>query len=133
MYVGEIKGGLKPAMRIIIMGIVHSAPKSLTVSLVTNSMDSERDIGLQLAVNFQDRSVRRNTKELGKWGTEEKNIPYFPFRAGDNFKMEILCEKERFRILVDGHQLCDFPHRIQVIQSLTTLTITGDVTLTKVA
>ncbi|XP_078419360.1 galectin-related protein [Cetorhinus maximus] len=132
-FVGEIKSGLKPSMKMSVTGIVHSHPSSFVLSLISNPSEPETDVGLEVTVNFQDRSVVRNAKVSGKWGKEEKNIPYFPFTPMQHFKMEILCEHQQFRVQVDGQRLFDFTHRIQQLQKLTALKITGDVRLTKVA
>ncbi|XP_030070734.1 galectin-related protein [Microcaecilia unicolor] len=134
-YLGEIKGGMKPAMRLTIMGVVNSSPRSFAVSLLCGPPDSVKDgsdIGLQLTVNFIDKSVTRNAQISGEWGTEEKNILYFPFTAGDNFKMEILCEHQHIRVFLDGQQLCNFAHRVRQLQTVRALEITGDIKLTKV-
>ncbi|KYO21710.1 galectin-related protein A isoform X1 [Alligator mississippiensis] len=132
-YVGEIKGGLKPAMKITIIGAISSRPKSFSVTLLSDPMDISKDVGLLFAVNFSDKSITRNARTAGKWGREEKNIPYFPFTAGDTFKMELLCEHQQMRVLIDGRQFCDFTHRIQTLSMITSLHISGDVILTKVA
>uniref|UniRef100_UPI00398F5541 galectin-related protein A isoform X2 n=1 Tax=Pristiophorus japonicus TaxID=55135 RepID=UPI00398F5541 len=132
-FVGEIKNGLKPSMKMSIMGMVHSKPNSFVISLINNPSEPETDIGLEVTVSFQDRSVIRNAKVSGKWGKEEKNIPYFPFTPMQHFKMEILCEHQQFRVQVDGQQLFDFTYRVQQLQKLTALKIIGDVRLTKVA
>ncbi|XP_069806513.1 galectin-related protein-like isoform X3 [Dendropsophus ebraccatus] len=131
-YVGDIKGGMKPAMRITIMGIVEIRPKSFTVSLLCSPKDAEEDVAFLLTVNFQERSITRNAKFAGIWGTEEKKIPYFPFTPGDNFKMEILCEHQQMKVLLDGQRLCDFTHRVPQLKVVTGLRVTGDIKLTKV-
>ncbi|XP_028677767.1 galectin-related protein A-like [Erpetoichthys calabaricus] len=133
LYVGVIKGGLKPAMRLIVMGIVDPQPRSISMNLTCNSNEEEKDVGLQVLVNFLDRTVIRNSKVSGTWGKEEKSIPYFPFAGGEPFKMEIFCEHQQFRILVDGQPLCGFTHRIKELQSINVLQISGDMRLTKVA
>ncbi|XP_006632781.3 galectin-related protein B [Lepisosteus oculatus] len=133
VYVGEIKGGLKPSMRLIVMGIVNQQPKSIAVALACHPQDPDTDVGLQVTVCFHDRAILRNAKVSGEWGVMEKNIPYFPFAAGEAFKMEILCEHQRFRILVDGQPLCGFSYRVQPLASLTALHVSGDMQLTKVA
>ncbi|KAK1158921.1 galectin-related protein A-like [Acipenser oxyrinchus oxyrinchus] len=133
LYVGEIQGGLKPSMKLSVMGRVNQQPKSIAVNLACSSKDPETDVGLQLSVSFQDRSVVRNARVCGEWGAVEKNIPYFPFSAGETFKMEILCEHQQFRVMVDGQPLCGFAHRIQKLASLTALKVWGDMQLTKVA
>ncbi|POI30451.1 hypothetical protein CIB84_005799 [Bambusicola thoracicus] len=132
-YVGEIKGGLRPAMRITVIGMVPSNPKSFSVTLLCDPVDANRDIGMMFTVNFSEKSITRNARIDGKWGMEEKNIPYFPFIAGDTFKMELLCEHQQIKVLLDGRQLCDFTHRIQPLNLVKALQITGDVKLTKVA
>ncbi|MGH0132476.1 UNVERIFIED_CONTAM: hypothetical protein FKN15_049162 [Acipenser sinensis] len=87
LYVGEIQGGLKPSMKLTVMGRVNQQPKSIAVNLACSSKDPETDVGLQLSVSFQDRSVARNARVCGEWGAAEKNIPYFPFSAGETFKI----------------------------------------------
>ncbi|XP_010145755.1 PREDICTED: galectin-related protein A-like [Eurypyga helias] len=132
-YVGEIKGGLRPAMKLTVMGMVHSNPKSFSVTLLCDPVDANKDVGLLFSVNFSDKSIIRNARVAGKWGREEKTIPYFPFTAGDTFKMELLCEHQQIRVLLDGRQLCDFTHRIQPLNLVKALQISGDIKLTKVA
>ncbi|KAI4905036.1 hypothetical protein NFI96_020188 [Prochilodus magdalenae] len=137
-YVGEIKGGLRPAMRLVVMGIVHKQPKSLVVSLSCPSQgegeeEEEGDIGLQLTVSFPEKAVRRNSRMAGKWGTCESALSFFPFAAGEAFKMEIVCEHQQFRVMVDGQPLCGFTHRVTRLASLTSLRVVGDLQLTKVA
>ncbi|XP_051647437.1 galectin-related protein A-like isoform X2 [Manacus candei] len=132
-YVGEIKGGLRPAMKLTVIGIVHSNPKSFSVTLLCDPVDANKDVGLLFTVNFSEKSITRNARIGGKWGKEEKTIPYFPFTAGDTFKMELLCEHQQIRVLLDGRQLCDFTHRIQPLNLVKVLQISGDIKLTKVA
>lgn len=48
-------------------------------------------------------------------------------------QMEIVCEHQQFRILVDGQPLCGFAHRFTQLASLTALRVSGDLQLTKVA
>uniref|UniRef100_A0A8C3JND8 Galectin n=1 Tax=Calidris pygmaea TaxID=425635 RepID=A0A8C3JND8_9CHAR len=106
---------------------------SFSVTLLCDPVDASKDVGLLFTVNFSDKSITRNARIAGKWGREEKTIPYFPFTAGDTFKMELLCEHQQIRVLLDGRQLCDFTHRIQPLNLVKALQITGDIKLTKVA
>lgn len=48
-------------------------------------------------------------------------------------QMELLCEHQQIRVLLDGRQLCDFTHRIQPLSLVKALRISGDIKLTKVA
>ncbi|XP_003976269.1 galectin-related protein B [Takifugu rubripes] len=134
-YIGEIKGGMRPSMKLIVMGIINKKPKSIEVTLSSAppEEDSEGDVGLQLQVNFVDKAVQRNARLAGKWGKAENTLSFFPFAPGESFKMEIVCEHQQFRILVDGQPLCGFSHRLSRLASLTALRVFGDLQLTKVA
>ncbi|XP_067277528.1 galectin-related protein A-like [Pseudorasbora parva] len=137
-YVGEIKGGLRPTMRLIVMGIVHKQPKSMVVLVSCQPKgegdeEIEGDVGLELKVNFSEKAVVRNARLSGQWGATETALSFFPFAPGEPFKMEIVCEHQQFRILVDGQPLCGFAHRLTQLASLTALRVHGDLQLTKVA
>ncbi|XP_057714936.1 galectin-related protein A-like [Corythoichthys intestinalis] len=145
-YIGEIKGGLRPSMKLVVMGIVDKKPKSIEVVVSSaplqkeadeddeqDKAQSEGDVGLQLKVSFLDKAVQRNARLAGKWGPAENTLSFFPFAPGEPFKLEIVCEHQQFRILVDGQPLCGFAHRLPQLASLTALRVFGDVRLTKVA
>ncbi|XP_012678458.1 galectin-related protein A-like [Clupea harengus] len=133
-YVGEIKGGLRPTMRLTVMGIVHKHAKRMVLAVACQSEeDREGDVGLQVTVSFGEKAVLRNARLEGKWGPSENALSYFPFTAGEPFKMEIMCEHQQFRILVDGQPLCGFAHRLKHLASLNALRIMGDLEITKVA
>lgn len=60
---------------------------SFSVTLLCDPVDANKDVGLLFTVNFSEKSITRNARIAGKWGREEKTIPYFPFTAGDTFKV----------------------------------------------
>uniref|UniRef100_A0A1A8QYC1 Galectin n=2 Tax=Nothobranchius TaxID=28779 RepID=A0A1A8QYC1_9TELE len=134
-YTGEIKGGMRPSMKLVIMGIVDKKPKSIEVILSAKPQEEEEetagDVGLQMKVSFMDKAVQRNACLAGKWGSCENTLSFFPFAPGEAFKMEIVCEHQQFRILVDGQPLCGFNHRLSHLASLTSLRVFGDLQLTK--
>lgn len=51
--------------------------------------DTEADVGLHLKVNFPDKAVQRNARLDGKWGRAENNLSFFPFAAGESFKVKL--------------------------------------------
>lgn len=122
-------------MKLVVMGIINKKPKSIEVILSSEPQeeDADGDVGLHLNVNFMDKAVERNARLAGKWGKPETTLAYFPFAPGESFKMEIVCEHQQFRILVDGQPLCGFTHRLTRLASLTALRVFGDFQLTKVA
>lgn len=134
-YTGEIKGGVRPSMKLVVMGIINKKPKNMEVILSSEPQDEDTDgdVGLQFKVSFTDKAVQRNARVAGKWGRPETTLSYFPFAPGESFKMEIVCEHQQFRILVDGQPLCGFTHRLTPLASLTALRVFGDFQLTKVA
>ncbi|XP_066536126.1 galectin-related protein A-like isoform X2 [Hoplias malabaricus] len=90
-YIGEIKGGLRPSMRLVVMGIVHKQPKSMVVTLSCPSQGEgdekeEGDVGMQMTISFTEKAIRRNFRKDGKWGTSENTLSFFPFAAGEAFK-----------------------------------------------
>uniref|UniRef100_A0A8C6TL21 Galectin n=1 Tax=Neogobius melanostomus TaxID=47308 RepID=A0A8C6TL21_9GOBI len=134
-YTGEIKGGLRPSMKLVVMGIVNKKPQSMEVLVSSQPQEEEEgaegDVGLQLKISFKEKAIQRNARLSGKWGPSENNLSYFPFAAGESFKMEIVCEHQQFRVLVDGQPLCGFSHRFRPLASLTSLRVFGDLQLTK--
>lgn len=48
-------------------------------------------------------------------------------------QLEILCERSRFRVFVDGEQLCHFQHRLASLGAVDTMWIKGSVAVTKLA
>lgn len=49
--------------------------------------DTESDVGLQVTVSFTERAVVRNARLSGQWGISENALSYFPFAAGEPFKV----------------------------------------------
>ncbi|XP_065130524.1 galectin-related protein [Paramisgurnus dabryanus] len=126
-FCGGIRGGLRSGKKITIMGSVNPEPDSFDISLTCGC----GDVALDMCVRFDERDILRNACVSDAWGDEERSIPYFPFIAGQPFRMEIHCEHTRFRVFVDGHQLFDFYHRVTPITAIDTIQINGGVTITK--
>ncbi|XP_043911545.1 galectin-related protein isoform X2 [Protopterus annectens] len=131
-FCGHIKGGMKPGKKIKVMGIVDVSPESFDMKLTCGrSEEPPADVALELKVRFPERQVVRNAQIDGVWGEDELAISYFPFIPDQPFRIEILCEHQRFRVFVDGHQLFDFYHRVLALQAIDTIKINGDLQLTK--
>lgn len=48
-------------------------------------------------------------------------------------QLEMRCERSRFRVFVDGEQLCDFQHRVTSLCCVDTMWIKGSIAVTKLA
>ncbi|XP_058236737.1 galectin-related protein isoform X3 [Hemibagrus wyckioides] len=126
-FCGSIRGGMRPGKKLTIMGIVDSEPDGFDISL-TCGCD---DVALEVSARFEDRQLLRNAHVAGSWGEEEAAIPFFPFLAGQPFRLEIHCEHQSFRVLVDGQPLFDFYHRVHSLMSIDTIQINGSLSITK--
>ncbi|XP_064411374.1 lectin, galactoside-binding-like b [Latimeria chalumnae] len=123
---------MRPGRKIIVMGMVDLHPESFWISLTCGeSEDPPADVAIELRATFTDKHVLRNACVSGEWGEEESTIPYFPFIPDQPFRIEIHCEHQRLRVLVDGHQLFDFYHRVQSLSAIDTIKISGNLSLTK--
>lgn len=70
-------------------GSILSMLWSIEVTLSSDppEEDAEGDVGLQVKVSFMDKAVMRNARLAGKWGPSENTLSYFPFAAGEPFKV----------------------------------------------
>ncbi|XP_026887313.1 galectin-related protein [Electrophorus electricus] len=126
-FCGSIRDGMRPGKRITIMGIVDQEPDSFDISLTCGC----GDVALELTARFEDRQFLRNAHVSGSWGEEESAIAFFPFIPDQPFRIEIQCEHQRFRVLVDGQPLFDFYHRVRPLVAIDTIQISGSLTITK--
>ncbi|XP_049325584.1 galectin-related protein isoform X1 [Astyanax mexicanus] len=126
-FCGSIKGGMRPGKKITITGIVEPEPDSFDISL-TCGCD---DVALELSAKFEDKQLMRNAHVGGSWGEEETAIPFFPFIPDQPFRIEIHCEHQSFRVIVDGQPIFDFYHRVKSLLTIDTIQINGSLTITK--
>ncbi|BFZ07894.1 hypothetical protein BsWGS_10933 [Bradybaena similaris] len=130
-----IPGGLQHGKIIYISGAPHHSPSRFTINLACGSYESA-DYGLTFDVRFNFSNcynvVVRTHKQNGSYGPEEKHQSYFPFSPGANFEIMILAEHSAFKIAVNNQHYTEFYHRIQPIQRIDYLNVTGDVRLTQV-
>ncbi len=62
----------------------------------------ERDVALRFKPRFKKKTeVIRNTRSGYVWGRQEAWLPgFFPFQRGHNFEVIILCDKDKFKVLI---------------------------------
>lgn len=128
-YKGSILNGLGPGQHITIKGQVCIYPHSFTINL-RNSQTG--NIALHLNPRIKSAVFIRNSYLSEFWGFEERELPFFPFSAGEYFEILILCQPHQFKVAVNGTHLFEFRHRVQGLSSIDQLEIMGDVELTDV-
>ncbi|VDM94818.1 unnamed protein product, partial [Onchocerca ochengi] len=76
-----------------------------------------------------DRQIVLNSLIGNRWGMEERyrNV----FKEGNEFSMRILVLANYFNIAVDGRHLCDYLHRIPIIE-IRTIYIGGNVRISTI-
>uniref|UniRef100_UPI00358F03FA galectin-related protein A-like n=1 Tax=Myxine glutinosa TaxID=7769 RepID=UPI00358F03FA len=131
-FSGTIKHGLKPGMKITIMGIIKKNAKSVRVSL-TCGPSSTADVALLLEACFQAGTLSGSAMLDGSWSPSELAIPYFPLTPEQPFRMDISCEHQRFKVDVDGQFICEFSHQVLSLSRINMLKISGNLYITKIS
>ncbi|XP_059573181.1 galectin-9 [Alligator mississippiensis] len=123
-----ITGGLLPSKSITIKGNVLSNSNRFHINL-----KSGNDIAFHLNPRFDENVIVRNSFVHQTWGTEERDMPgTMPLAQGQNFTIRISCQDHCFKVAVNEQDQFEYKHRVQNLQQIDTLEITGDVTVTDV-
>ncbi|KFO29615.1 Galectin-4 [Fukomys damarensis] len=128
-YTGKLHGGLSPRRTIIIKGYIPPTAKSFAINF---KVGFSGDQALHINPRLHEGIVVRNSHLRGSWGSEERNLAFNPFRPGQFFDLSIRCGMDRFKVFANGQHLFDYSHRLPAFQSVDTLEIHGDVTLSYV-
>ncbi|XP_077995835.1 galectin-8-like [Glandiceps talaboti] len=127
-FTGQIQNGMRPGKMITINGSVPRNCDRFTINLQIGASTQPRaDIPFHFSVRVKQGVLVRNTLENEKWQKEERNVPFYPFKAGDNFEMMILAEKNEYKVAVNGKHLIGYVHRVKPLKKIDTLAIAGDV------
>ncbi|XP_046907928.1 galectin-8 [Hypomesus transpacificus] len=126
-YKGSLIKGLSPGQHIMIKGKVSSMyPHSFTINLRNSKTEN---IALHLNPRMKSGTFIRNSYLSESWGPEEREIPFFPFSAGEYFELLILIQAHQFKLAVNGSHLLDYRHRVQDLSTIDQLEIMGDLQL----
>ncbi|XP_077587473.1 galectin-3b isoform X3 [Stigmatopora nigra] len=130
-YSQNFSSGLRDGSVINIAGTVKSGANKVTVDVST-----ARDLAFHFNLRFNENGKKvivRNSKIGGRWGAEERQVPNFPFVAGQPFQMRIECASRMFKVFVNGSHLLDFKYRTGNVRDIQKLDIYNDLTLSNVS
>jgi hypothetical protein len=92
-----------------------------------NLRHSEKgDIALHFNARLNDRVVVRNTCLNGGWQHEERQQPSFPFHAGQQCNIMVLCEPTQFKVAVNGQHFIEYRLRTPSLQMIQYAEVSGD-------
>ncbi|XP_062915905.1 galectin-9-like isoform X3 [Mobula hypostoma] len=122
-------GSIRPHQLIKVIGTVKVNSHRFTVNLIASYSNN---IALHINQRFDENAVVRNTRTNMNWGVEERGVPFLPFVPGQTFELQIHVEPTSYKVLVNGRHLFNYNHRLQPLNQINTLEVSGDVTLSLV-
>ncbi|MEE6490545.1 hypothetical protein FKM82_015900 [Ascaphus truei] len=128
-YYGNIYGGLSSKRTVVVRGLIPEGAQRFHMNF---KVQSSNEIAFHFNPRLTEACVVRNSFLGGSWGPEERDMPYNAFIPGQYFDLSIRCGNYRFKVYVNGQNLCDFAHRMQAFQRIDGLEIGGDVVLSYV-
>ncbi|KAG0440385.1 hypothetical protein HPB47_016307 [Ixodes persulcatus] len=101
---------MTPGRVVIVSGEVEPAAQRCT------DVDDTADVGLHINPRFDTnpRGVVLNSRDRDQWQSEVQVTKKFPFAPGSPFELQIHCQEDKFRLIVNGCFLANFPHRIDL-------------------
>ncbi|XP_038612410.1 galectin-3 [Tachyglossus aculeatus] len=129
-YELPLQTGFLPRTMITIVGTVNPQANRLALDF----KKGPQDVAFHFNPRFNEdnrRVIVCNSKLDNAWGREERQTT-FPFEAGKPFKIMVLCETDHFKVAVNDAHLLQYNHRLRNLNQITSLAISGDVTLTSV-
>ncbi|XP_055394097.1 galectin-3 [Bubalus kerabau] len=122
-----LPGGIMPRMLITILGTVKPNANRLALDFKRGN-----DVAFHFNPRFNEdnrRVIVCNSKLNNNWGKEERQM-VFPFESGKPFKIQVLVEPDHFKVAVNDAHLLQYNHRVKHFREISTLGISGDITLT---
>ncbi|XP_078097738.1 galectin-9-like isoform X2 [Mustelus asterias] len=122
-------GSIRPQQQIKVVGTVKPKPYRFTINLKTGYSNN---IALHINQRFDENAVVRNSCINQSWGTEERSLPFLPFVPGQTFELLLVVQPNCYKISVNGRHLFNYNHRLQPLNQVDQLEVTGDISLSLV-
>nr|XP_022326944.1 galectin-4-like isoform X1 [Crassostrea virginica] len=130
-FSATIPGGVVPGRTLSIEGV--AGHQKFSVQL-TDAF--QVDIGLFFSPiitwGADSGTVVMNIRCSGSWGREEREKDAFPFKASEEFIIEITILEDRYKIVVNDKHTYEFLYRLHPLDRFQTLVAEGDLKLNHV-
>ncbi|XP_038642139.1 galectin-9B-like isoform X2 [Scyliorhinus canicula] len=122
-------GSIRPQQKIKVVGTVKPKPYRFTINMKAGYSDN---IALHINQRFDENAVVRNSRINQNWGAEERDVPFLPFVPGQTFEVLIVIQPNCYKVSVNGRHLFNYNHRLQPLNQIDQLEVTGDISLSLV-
>lgn len=130
-YVGPIGGTLLPGRSVRIHGTVHPGATRFAINLQSGpNLYPRDDVAVHISADFIRNCIVRNNILNMNWGPEESH-GHFPLARGQPFDITIHCERDCYKIHINGSHYTDFIHRIPY-ERVSYFSVDGDVTVNSI-
>lgn len=127
-YSGSFPGGLGSKRTVVVRGFIPQNARQFKI----NFKAGHNETVLHINPRLNERTVVRNSFLGGRWGAEEREMPFNPFEPGQYFDLSIRCGNQRFKVFANGQPFFNYNHRFHNFQEIDRLEIEGDVVLSYV-
>uniref|UniRef100_A0A670Z1S5 Galectin n=1 Tax=Pseudonaja textilis TaxID=8673 RepID=A0A670Z1S5_PSETE len=91
------------------------------------NLNAGEDIALHINPRRQEQTVVRNSFLNGRWGPEERELPFNPFQPGQYFEVLWIVHNFGYQVM-NRNTLCNYNHRIPP-QNIRVISIDGNLEL----
>ena len=116
-YWGHIPEGVRPGTVIQVDAHIPNHCHKFEINLyagneVGHHAEKHSDIALQIRPKIHNRKIILNSRRCGDWGCKEKHRDIHHLCHGSTLNMQIIAEHQHFRVVINGHTISTFYHRI---------------------
>jgi len=126
-YAAKLDTQINPGQSLVVRGTPTG--DRFDINLATGADPGSTNIILHVSCRLKDKEYVFNTKDNGAWGKEEKHKLHL--EKGTPFNIRIRCHENRFEVIVDGKDLCEYKYRMPIV-SISHVDVNGDISLNAV-
>ncbi|KAM4663091.1 galectin-3 [Discoglossus pictus] len=129
-YELPLPSGVVPGLLLTVQGNVNGNAKRFVIDF---KKGQEIAFHVNPRLDEKPNTIVRNSMLRGQWGKEERHASKFPFQQGKPFKIQILCQPDKYNVAVNNESLFQYQHRVRELNEIKQIVISGDITLSDVS